>query len=440
MPDDDNRVDAVAAQIRLDDARGQFQRRERELLAELEAARARIAALEGSTFWRFTAPLRAVAHRVKHLLHAPTVPPGAPAAPIALPRTLAAHGATRHRVLLIDAEPLTPDQDAGSLRATRLIEVMRAMGCEVAFACEQERSALDELLAVRGGELDIVILSRHAVAARHLEEVRRRAPRALVVFDTVDLHFVRERRRAELDPAAFLGEGAEAIYREEVACVRASDVTWAVSEREREIVLREVPEARVMVLATIHVPVAPVKPFAARAGLLLVGGFRHTPNVDAALHFARAIAPRLRRRLPGVATYIVGSGAPAALASLAVEGLEVVGQVPDMAPWLERCRVSVSPLRYGAGIKGKVGEALAHGLPVVATSVSVEGMGLADGSEVLVADDPDAFAAAVERLYADEALWARLSRAGIEHVARHFSPEAAAHALAPLLELAAARR
>ena len=95
--------------------------------------------------------------------------------------------------------------------------------------------------------------------------------------------------------------------------------------------------------------------------------------------------------------------------------------------------MSVAPLRYGAGVKGKVNQALAAGLPVVATSCAVEGMHLRDGVDVLVADDADAFARAVLRLHGDATLWQRLSTGGLENTRRHFSPEAIRPTLAALL-------
>lgn len=357
----------------------------------------------------------------------------------------------RRRVLFVEACMLTPDQDSGSLRTWRLVEIMQSMGCKVTFvAANLERRepyvgelqqmgvevlhapfvrSVDELIRDRGAEFDLIVLARYYIATRYVEAVRRHAPRALLVFDTIDLHYLRNRRLAELEGSAALAQGAEAIHRQEIDCIRASDVTWVVSEVERGILAREIPSARVMVLTNIHRPVGVVRPFAGRDGLLFVGGFRHPPNVDAALYLAREIVPLLAERLPGVTTYVIGSNPPKAVAELSAPGLEVVGYVPEIEPWLARCRVSVSPLRYGAGVKGKVNQAMSHGLPVVATAASVEGMHLVEGEEVLVADDPVAFADAVARAYCDEALWSRLSRGGLANVERHFGPRLAAGAL-----------
>ncbi len=156
--------------------------------------------------------------------------------------------------------------------------------------------------------------------------------------------------------------------------------------------------------------------FAARRDLCFLGGYRHPPNVDAAMYFVRDILPLLRRRRRGLRVILAGSHMPEEVRALAGPGVEIAGMVPDLAALFDRCRVFVCPLRTGAGVKGKVASALAHGIPVVATPVGVEGAGLRDGQELLVADTPAAFADRVLRLYDDAALWNALSAAGQDYV------------------------
>ena len=358
------------------------------------------------------------------------------------------------RVLLVEACMLTPDQDSGSLRTWRMLAIMRDMGWKPVFAAANLENrepyisrlrqdgvevlhapyvrSIDELLRERGGEFDIIILARYYVAAPHIEAVRRYAPRALLVFDTIDLHYLRNRRLAQLENDAALAQGAEAIHRQEIDCIRRCDVTWVVSDVERDILVREVPRALVRVMSNIHEPVAGTPRFATREGLLFVGGFRHPPNVDAALWLARELVPLWRERLPGVTTYIAGSNVTEIIHALQGDGIEVLGFVPELEPWLEKCRVSVSPLRYGAGVKGKVNQAMAHGLPVVATRMSVEGMRVIEGEEVLVADDAQGFADAVVRLYQDEALWNRIARGSRANIEREFSGAVARRGLEEL--------
>jgi GT2 family glycosyltransferase/glycosyltransferase involved in cell wall biosynthesis len=366
------------------------------------------------------------------------------------------------RVLVVDACMLTPDQDSGSMRMRAALEIMMALKCKVTFAADNleyrqpyvgdlaQRGvevlyapyvrSIAELLSRRGREFDIVLLSRHYIAARHIDAVRAFAPDALVVFDTVDLHFLRAERLAELENSVAAKASARAKRDEELALIRKADVTLVVSPIEEALLGKLAPDAPVLVLSNIHDPMPAGKPFAEREGLVFIGGFQHPPNADAVLWYAREILPRVRVRLPGVRTCIVGSNVPASIEALAAPDFMVAGYVPDVEPFFTGCRLSISPLRYGAGVKGKVNLAMSYGLPVVATSASVEGMHLSPGDDVLVADEPEAFADAVVRAYRDEALWQRLSAGGRENIRSHFSRDVARSAITRLIARVESRR
>jgi GT2 family glycosyltransferase/glycosyltransferase involved in cell wall biosynthesis len=362
------------------------------------------------------------------------------------------------RVLVIDACMLTPDQDAGSMRMEQMLEMLVGLGCKVTFAADnleyrepyvgalQQRGvevnfapyvrSISQLLGARGAEFDIIILSRHYIAVKHIDALRAFAPRALVVFDTVDLHFLREERLAELSGSPTARAGAAAKRREELALIRKADVTLVVSPVERELLNQLAPDASVMVLSTIHEPIAGGKPFADRQGLVFIGGFRHPPNTDAVLWYATDVMPLIRQRLPGVRTYIIGSEPPATIRALGTGDLVIAGYIPDVTPYFTGCRVSISPLRYGAGVKGKINHAMSYGLPVVSTTPSIEGMHLTPGIDVMVGDGAEGFADAVAQVYNDEALWTRLSEGGRENIRQHFSREVARGAITRLLALA----
>lgn len=178
------------------------------------------------------------------------------------------------------------------------------------------------------------------------------------------------------------------------------------------------------VLSNLHETAGRRVDFALRSDLLFVGGFRHHPNVDAITWFAREVYPLVRQRLPEVKLHCVGEKPPKAVSELSdLPGVEIHGHVPELEPLLDGARVAIAPIRFGAGVKGKVNLSMAFGQPVVATSVAVEGMHLTDGENVLVADSPTAFADAVFRLYDDEALWTRLSDNGLANIRQHFSLE-----------------
>ena len=218
--------------------------------------------------------------------------------------------------------------------------------------------------------------------------------------------------------------------------IRKADVTLVVSSYEKTLLTELAPDARVLVLSTIHELIAGGLPFAQREGLVFIGGFQHPPNTDAVLWYAQEVLPHVRAALPGVKTYIVGSRVPANVRALATEDLVVTGYVPDVTPYFTGCRVSIAPLRYGAGVKGKINLAMSYGLPVVATTPSVEGMFLVDERDVLVADDAKAFADAIVRLYHDEALWNRLAAGGRDNIRTYFSRDVARSTITRLIALA----
>ncbi len=368
----------------------------------------------------------------------------------------------RRRVLAIDACMLTPDQDSGSQRTQQVLEVLVKFGCKVSFIADNLEyrqpyvtvlqqagievqfhpyaRSISEFLGKHGSEFDVVIIARHYIAAKHIDAVRAFAPNALIVFDTHDLHFLREERLAALEGTRAAAAAAGSSQDAELALIRKADVTLVVSPLEQGLLGELLPEAKVMVLSNMHELKPRGKSFAEREGLVFIGGFRHPPNTDAMLWYAREILPRLREKLPGVKTYVVGSDVPVTIKKLATDDFIVTGYVPDITPFFTGCRVSISPLRYGAGVKGKINLAMSYGVPVVATASSIEGMYLTPGIDVLVGDDPEAFAGAVARVYKDAQLWETLAEGGRENIRSHFSHEVGLRAITRLLAFARDRR
>ncbi|MGH8044262.1 MAG: glycosyltransferase, partial [Stenotrophomonas sp.] len=257
--------------------------------------------------------------------------------------------------------------------------------------------------------------------------LRSYAPAARRVFDTVDLHYLRERRGAELAGDAGLLRNAQRTRTRELAVMAASDVTVLVSDAERTQLQVDAPDVHVELISNLHEVAGGGAPWDQRRDLVFVGGFRHPPNVDAMHWFIGEVFARIRAQLPDIRFHCIGADVPQALHDLAAgqPGVLIHGFVPVVTGYMDEVRIAVAPLRFGAGVKGKVNLSMAHGQPVVATTCAVEGMHLRDGEDVLVADDADAFADGVVRLYRDEALWQRLSAAGLRNVADHFSLDAA---------------
>ncbi len=254
------------------------------------------------------------------------------------------------------------------------------------------------------------------------------------IFDTVDLHYLREQRLAELEQSLPLKRTAQQTRRAELSVIKAADATLVVSTVEKAVLEEDAPGEKVHILSNIHEVPGRDKGFADRKDIYFVGGYQHPPNVDAACWFVNDIWPLVHRQLPKVRFHLIGSKAPEQIRSLGGDGVIFHGFVESLQPFLSDCRLAVAPLRYGAGVKGKVNMSMAHGQPVVATPAAVEGMFAEHERELLVAQDAESFAAEIVRLYQDEELWNRLSDASVKNVEEHFSLATARASLTALFD------
>ena len=158
------------------------------------------------------------------------------------------------------------------------------------------------------------------------------------------------------------------------------------------------------------------KGFDDRKGILFVGGFQHDPNVAAVKELVNVIMPKVVAVLGPIPITIAGSRPTAEVLELASRTVRVCGWVEDLGPVYEQSRLFVAPLRYGAGVKGKIGEALIHGLPTVTTSIGVEGLALENEIDIMIADSADEMAKIICDLYNDEELWLKLSENGAKKI------------------------
>ncbi len=363
------------------------------------------------------------------------------------------------RILVVNRDVVATDRDAGSLRLFRLLEILAEEGHEITYVARecvaQERAIarlaglgievfpsdpermralgapippggdLDFTGIVTRGRFDLALLSFFNVAEQYLPLIRAHSPLTPIVIDTVDVHHVRERRGAELNGDPIAMAGAERTREREQAIYSAADALVAVSEQDAGELSALAPDVPCHVIATIHRPVGSSPGFAERSGLVFVGGFAHAPNADGVLDFHHRAWPLIQAELPDVPLTLVGAGPPPAVTALASGLVQVTGWVPEVEPYLDVARVSIAPLRFGAGVKGKIGEALSHGLPVVTTSIGAEGMSLVDGEHALVADTPERFAAAALRLHRDRPLWEHIRDCGRSHIDALLGTEAA---------------
>ncbi|WP_213460648.1 glycosyltransferase [Thiocapsa sp.] len=352
----------------------------------------------------------------------------------------------RARMLIIDACTPTPDRDSGSIDLLNYLRVLESLDYRVTFmpadllyAGPYTRDLQDlgveclylpfahsaeKVLRARGDEFDVVMLMRLGQGSRYLKRVRACCPRAKVIFNTVDLHYLREERREVTQSGMRVRSIARRMKEQELEVVREADSTIVISPFERELLAKEVPAARLQVIPLLREIPGRSSGYGGRRGILFIGGFRHPPNVDAIVWFCECVWPSVRRRLPETELLIVGSYPSPRILGLKGNGVEVLGYVEDIEPLFARVRLTIAPLRYGAGLKGKVVTSLGYGVPCVVTPTAAEGLGLDDGQGILVAAESEAFAAAIVQLYGTADEWERSSLAGLRAVTERFSVSA----------------
>lgn len=445
--------------------------RQHRRMARLETramrAEATLLALRSSLSYRLANPLRRLAQAVPPDLYrrvrfgSAVERPGASAVAADTPM----RERPRRALLLDDLFP-DPERDSGSIDILNLVEALRDEGYDVAFLASRELalavptramlaargirpldgtdgSDANAYLASHGHEFDLVVLNRAYAGGRFFEDARRGAPGAVIVFNTIDLHWLRVEREAALTGKPELLAASADLKLRETYLARHCDAVLVVSETERRMLEAEVSDAVVLSLPLARPVVPPSATFEERDGIGFVGGFRHLPNVDGLGWFVREVWPILERRRPGLRLSVAGADRPDGLLDGLSGRVEAVGHVPDLRPWLEGLRLTVAPLRYGAGVKGKVISSLAAGVPCVGTPVAFEGTDFGGGFCGETATDPLPFAERVIAVHDDRERWARLSRDAVEEIAARYAItawRARLHDLLWVLGLAKAER
>lgn len=356
----------------------------------------------------------------------------------------------KETVLIVDHYVPQPDRDAGSRTMIAFIDALLARGCVVKFWADN--LYFDPIytppLQARGVEVmyggqwvggfarylqdnphvRTVMLSRPHIAEHYIDALRKH-PDVRSVYYGHDLHF----RRMDMEATRNGGSDGEARSMEllERRIWKAVDrVLYPSSEEAQDVhALEPAVDARaILPYAFDHFNDDAVP--AQRAGILFVAGFAHGPNVDAARWLVESVMPQVWVQHPGVKLSLVGSNPTDAVRALAGEHVEVTGFVSDeeLAQRYGAARVAIVPLRFGAGVKGKVVEAMQQGLPLVTTGIGAQGLvGLE--AVVTVADEADGLAAGLLSLLEDDALWLQRSRAAASYCRGQFSRDALGRAL-----------
>ena len=383
--------------------------------------------------------------------------------PKTVPRIAKDRGAAG-RAMVIDWATPMPDHDSGSVDIVNLIRMLGRLRIKTTFASHRDlnydgsytdglqrlgaevlyapyHDSLRAYLKECGKDLDYVFVHRVGVFKDLAADLKKHCPNARIIFNTVDLHHIREARQAATEGSEPLKKQAQATKRAELALIRKAAATIVVSETEAALLSKAVPNAPVFHLPLIReAPGAGDVPFEERSGIAFLGNYMHPPNLDAITHFVHQIWPNVRTALPDAELLVAGGQMPAEVAALeAIEGVRVLGHAPDLVDFFNRIRLSIAPLRYGAGAKGKVISSLCHGVPVVASPIAAEGIEVEQGQSILIAGSQAEWIRNLKSAYSNADLWAGLSQQGLTVVKERHSLEAGMSVLARILNLGQAK-
>ena len=361
------------------------------------------------------------------------------------------------RVLIIDATTPTRSTDAGSAATIALMKQYQALGFKVSFVPEDNflfqpvatgylqsigieclyapyEASMSRLLLRYSELFEIVHLIRPGIAARNLELIRRLAPDAKILYLNADLHYLRMERQAAVEKNADLLALSQEMKAREIALAGAVDANLVHSTSEKSLL-----EAEGVTTPIIYYPltekVVASPPSQTRTDIMFLGGYNHPPNLDAALWLLDELWPPLAAHLPQARLLLVGANPPPALLARADSRILVTGLVDELAPWFARSRVFIAPLRYGAGAKGKVLSAMAHGVPVVATAIAAEGMPFVPGKSIFLADTTDEIISETLGLYQlTDTAWQPVARAAQAYVGAEHNDQAGLNALKRAIE------
>ena len=355
------------------------------------------------------------------------------------------------RALFLDHGPPRPDRDAGSHAALVEMDLVQSLGWKITFVPSnlawlggysealQRRGiesihapfylSVEQFLRERGGEFDLIYLTRYGTVRDQLTLIRCHAPRAKLLFCNADLHYLRELR--QLRASGLSGEAAERALatveetrRQELEAIASVDLTLTYSPVEQAVIETESRGAAATALCPWVVDcVEAAAPLDGRSGLAFLGSYGHPPNRDAVEGFLDEVWPLLREHHPQLTLHLYGSGLADDERQAWSEhpGVKVEGWVPDTATVYDRHRLFIAPLRAGAGLKGKVVGALARGVPQVLSPLAAEATGLRHGLEYLEADRPQDWLEHIGNLLQNDALWLAMSGAALAHAREHFS-------------------
>jgi autotransporter-associated beta strand protein len=371
----------------------------------------------------------------------------------------AAREASGLRALVIDLQTPDPARDGGSAAILSHMRALTSLGFAVGLAPADGRvtpeaaallsregieayaapyyAGVEDVLRQHARGFDVIYLHRHECADRYMALARAHHPKSRIVYSVADLHHVRLARQAQVQGRPELLAHSRRVASVEAYAAAHADLVLTHSPAEAQVLRQAAGFGRVHVVPFAAAARPGKRGFAERHGLAFIGSFAHAPNTDAVYGLAHDIMPLVWARDPSITCRIAGHGwHPGRLPGLDPR-VEILGHTDDLGGLLDTVRLTVAPLRFGAGLKAKVLDSFGAALPCVMTRIAAEGLTLTGPLAMQVADDVAAVADRILQLHADEALNGRIGEAAIQLAAATFDQTRVTEDLANALSLAA---
>ncbi|RZL47053.1 MAG: glycosyltransferase [Pedobacter sp.] len=338
------------------------------------------------------------------------------------------------KIMIVDSYLPIYDRESGSNRLFNLLKIFKNLGYHLIFiphdskiiepyysmltskmgieviTKERGKFSFIQVLKTISKETNILWICRPNLNKKYNFLTRYNA-KTKWIYDTIDLHYIRLLREFKLFPKKKLGRKINRIKRLEISLAKRADYTIAITTIEAETLASEGVK-NIEIIPNIHVPYQGKKlpSFSNRENVCFIGGYNHKPNVDAALWLINEIMPLVWKINPRIKLYLLGNKPSPALLAYANENIIIPGFIEDVSEYFLTCKIFVAPLRYGAGMKGKIGQSLEYALPIITTDIGAEGMALTHNENILIANNAEDFANNILNLYENEFLWDKISK------------------------------
>ena len=360
-------------------------------------------------------------------------------------------------ILVVDSYMPSYDRESGSRRLFELLKIFKSLGYHVIFAADNGMKeepyasvlqglqievlytqdgygmAIESQIESRLGLIDLAWICRPELNQKYAPIVRQK-PEVKLIYDTIDLHYLRLKRARAIDPEHCTKQAWIEMQAQELKMAHQADLTITVTAIEQEILEHQAVD-NVAVIPNVHTAYSgDVPSFESREGILFIGSYNHLPNVDAVVWLCEEVMPLVWQSQPEIMVTLLGNNPSPEVLALAGDRVTVTGYIDDVSPYFLSHKLSVSPLRYGAGMKGKIGHSLEYSLPVVSTNIGTEGMNIVTEEHILEANDAHSFAQQIVRLYNNASLWNLISSNSSTAIAP-YSPAAIEKAVSQALEI-----